>query len=160
MADRDPQIVGRGNYPAYDADYGAWVAAQASLLRDRRFAELDLPNLVDEVESLGRSDFRVFMSAVRVVIIHMLKWDAQEHRRTPSWVDSIDEQRKQVRWELDDSPSYAGRTDEAIARVYAKARRKAAKETKLPLKHFPEICPFTFDEIMTREHKLRGLSDD
>ena len=161
MAERDPEINGRGNYPAYGADYGAWIAAQSSLLRESRFSELDIVNLIDEVESLGRSDFRVFMSALRVVIVHMLKWDAQEHRRTPSWIDSIDEQRKQVRWELKDSPSYERRADEAIARVYSKARRKAAKETRLPAKHFPETCPFTFDEIMTREHHLRdGPPDD
>jgi len=149
VAERDPEIVA-GNYPAYDADYAAWLRAQIELLGARRFAELDLPRLVDEVESLGRSDFHRFESAIKVVLVHLLKWDIQTDHRTRSWADSIQEHRNRVRDELESSPSYAARTEEAIARGYRRARLKAHRETRMPLGSFPETCPYSWNDIMTR----------
>lgn len=150
MADRDPQIATRWNYPAHEADYGAWIAAQAALLREGRFGELDLENLIDEVESLGRSDFLRFESAIKVVLLHLLKWDIQTDHRTRSWADSIKEHRLQVKDELERSPSYKSRIDEAVLKAYRRARAKAHKETKLPRRSFPEACPYTWADIMER----------
>jgi hypothetical protein len=50
MAKHDPKLGGRRNYPAYDEDFGAWADAQAETLRARRFEDLDVDNLVEEVE--------------------------------------------------------------------------------------------------------------
>lgn len=149
MADRDPQISGRVQ-SAYEADYGAWVTAQADLLRSGRFGDLDLENLIDEVESLGRSDFHHFESAIKVVLLHLLKWDIQTDHRTRSWAVSIQGHRKQVLKELRDSPSYKARIDEAVEQAYLRARLKAHKETKLPFHAFPEICPYSWDDIIVR----------
>ena len=150
MADRDPQIRLGHNYPAYDADYAAWLAAQIQVLRDGKFDELDLANLIDEVGSLGNSDFLRFESAIKVVLVHLLKWDIQTDHRTRSWADSIAEHRARVGDELEKSPSYRARLDEAVARAYRRARHKAHKETKLPRHSFPETCPYTWDDIMVR----------
>lgn len=150
MAERDPQIGPGHNATAYEADYGAWVALQAELLRKGRFAELDLKHLIDEVESLGRSDFHHFESALKVVILHLLKWDVQTDHRTRSWASSIDAHRGQVLQELKESPSYKARIDEAIERAYGRAYLKAHKETKLPFRAFPETCPYSWDDIITR----------
>ena len=150
MADRDPQIGPGHNYPAYDADYAAWLHAQIEALREGRFDRLDLANLIDEVKSLGNSDFLRFESALKVVLVHLLKWDIQTDHRTRSWADSIIEHRARVEDELDRSPSYRGRVDEALGRAYRRARAKAHKETKLPRRSFPEPCPYSWDDIMTR----------
>jgi hypothetical protein len=40
----------------YEADFYAWIQEQAELLRDRQWSQLDLPNLIEEIESLGRQD--------------------------------------------------------------------------------------------------------
>ena len=150
MADRDPQIGAGRNASAYEVDYGAWIAAQAALLREERFNELDLEHLTDEVESLGRSDFHRFESALKVVLLHLLKWDIQTDHRTRSWADSIDEHRQRVVHELEGSPSYKARVDEATLNAYRRARSKAHKETKLPRRSFPDTCPYSWDDIMTR----------
>ncbi len=161
MGEYDPSsFERRRNYPAYEVDYAAWIDAQLGLLRDREFDELDLENLLDEVEGLAKSNFKAFVSAIRIVIVHMLKWDAQVDFRTRSWALSIDEHRRRVQYELKDSPSYKSRIDEAVARAYPRARHDAMFETKLSYNGFPETCPFTFDEIMTREHHLRDVPPD
>ncbi len=160
MGEYDPSLYERRNYPAYLEDYGAWIAAQIELLRDGQFDELDIEHLLEEIEGLSRSDFDAFRSAIRIVLIHMLKWDIQTDYRSRSWAVSIDGHRERVRQRLEDSPSYRSRIDDAVMGAYRRARYDAAKETRLPLKNFPETCPFTFEEIMTREHHLRDVDPD
>jgi hypothetical protein len=43
----------------YETDFYAWTQEQARLLRERRWSDLDLDNLVDEVESVGKSDKKI-----------------------------------------------------------------------------------------------------
>lgn len=150
MADRDPQIGVGHNYPAYDADYAAWLDAQVEALREGKFDELDLEHLIDEVRSLGNSDFLRLESAIKLVLLHLLKWDIQTDHRTRSWAGSIAEHRERVEDELAKSPSYRARLDEAVSRAYRRARHKAHKETRLPRRSFPESCPYSWEDMMTR----------
>jgi hypothetical protein len=154
MAERDPDLSSRRNYPAYEADYAAWLEAQAGLMRERRFDELDLENLLDEVKSLSLSTYKAFVSAIRVVLIHMLKWDIQEDRRSRSWQNSIEEHRRRVTDELNDSPSFAGRVEAALVLAYRQARAEAAEETGLPLRRLPKSCPYGWNDVMNREHSV------
>lgn len=153
MAEDDPHF-GRRNHPAYEADYAAWLAAQIDVLRAGRFGELDLENLIEEVESLGRSDFNGFIGAFEILIAHMLKWDYQPSYRTSGWVASIDEHRSRIEHDLVDSPSYRSRADQAIARAYRPGRALAARETQLDLRVFPKTCPYDFTALMARDHHL------
>ena len=40
--------------PLYDRDFYTWCMEQARLVQERRFAELDIDNVVEELESLGK----------------------------------------------------------------------------------------------------------
>jgi len=160
MSEDDPNLPNHRNYPGYGDDYAAWLSAQIRLLESRQFDQLDLDNLIDEVGSLGRSDFNAFVSAIRIVLLHMLKWDIQIDYRTRSWANSIEGHRDRVVQDLEDSPSYKSRLDEAVRKAYRQARYEASSETRLPLASYPKDCPFTFDEIMTREHHLRDVPPD
>ena len=140
--------------PAYEKDWAAWVDHQVELIKARRFDELDIENLVDEVSSLGLSNYRAFISALRIVLLHMLKWDYQPDYRGRSWLKSIVTHRFQVEGDLEDNPSYEARIPDAVRRAYRQARRQAAMETGLSPRTFPETCPYDWDEITTREHKL------
>ena len=160
MGEHDPSFYERRDYPAYLEDHGAWITAQIELIRDGQLDELDIEHLLEEIEGLARSNFDAFKSAIRIVLIHMLKWDIQADHRSRSWATSIDGHRVRVTEALEESPSYKSRIDEAIMKAYRRARYDAAKKTRLPLNNFPETCPFTFDEIMTREHHLRDVPPD
>lgn len=46
----------RTNATLYDTDFYAWVQDQAALLAARRFEELDLPHLVEELQLMGNSE--------------------------------------------------------------------------------------------------------
>jgi hypothetical protein len=153
MAERDPGLIST-EAPAYEKDYAAWLDCQLSLLRQRRFADLDVDNLLDEVNDLGLSEFRAFRSAIEVVVAHMLKWDHQPSKRGPSWIASIEEHRARIEDALTTSPSYRSRIEEAIERAYRPARAIASRQTKLPLRTFPPVNPYNWSEIMEREHHL------
>jgi hypothetical protein len=65
---------------------------------------------------------------------------------------SIKEQRNAVQDVLDDNPGLKPRIPEAMARGYRRSRIEAARETGLDESVFPETCPYSFDEAMTRQH--------
>ena len=135
---------------AYEDDFYTWTQEQGARLRSGDLASRDLENLAEEIESLGRSEFNSLVSAWRVILLHMLKWDHQPERRTRGWTLSIAEQRAQATYVLKDNPGLKSRLDEALERAYHGARLGAAKETKLSLRRFPERCPYNREEMLTR----------
>jgi hypothetical protein len=50
----------------------SWVAQTASLLQQRRFDEIDMASLVEEVESLGNSQKNEIGSRLTVAAMHLL----------------------------------------------------------------------------------------
>lgn len=131
----------------YDTDFYLWSYEQAELLRQRRFAELDLPNIIEEIESLGRSDKRALTSAYRVLIRHLLKWQHQPEKRSVSWQETIRNRRTEIETLEEESPSLAAKAGEIVSRAYAKARAEAAEETSLPLASFPEACRYQLAQL-------------
>ncbi|MBC7987266.1 MAG: DUF29 domain-containing protein [Sphingomonadaceae bacterium] len=154
MADRDPKLSKRRNRPTADDDFAAWICDQVAALKEGRFDELDIEDLADEVESLSKRDFKALVSAIRIILLHMLKWDYQIEQRGNPWRASINEHRNRVWGELASSPSFRRRIDEAITTAYARARLAAHAETGVFLDNFPSECPYDWDEIMQRSHEL------
>lgn len=134
----------------YEHDFYSWSLEQARLLREGRTGALDRDNLAEEIESLGREQFNKLVSALRVLMAHMLKWDHQPSLRSRSWVLSIEEQRLEIADVLSDNPGLRPRLAEAIARAFRRARIEAAKETGLDEAIFPANCPYSFDDITKR----------
>jgi hypothetical protein len=135
----------------YDADFVRWTEEQAAALRAGRLGALDLENLAEEIESLGKRDRRRLKSRLAVLVMHLLKWAYQIDRRSGSWESTIRTQRGEIRQLLDDSPSLRREVPGFIDERYDMARRNAAAETGLPLAAFPESCPFGIDEILAEE---------
>ncbi len=134
----------------YLRDFYSWSVEQANHLRDGRLDALDRANLAEEIEALGREQFNKLVSALRVLLAHMLKWDHQPSLRSRSWVLSIQEQRLEIADVLTDNPGLRPRIAEAIARAYRRARIEAARETGLDEADFAETCPYSFDDITSR----------
>src|SRR5437588_1812628 len=80
----------------YGRDFYSWLMEQAGHLRAGRCSVLDRENLAEEIESLGREQFNKLESALRVLLLHMLKWDHQPDRRGRSWWATISEQRLRI----------------------------------------------------------------
>ena len=152
--DEDPEMARRQQaaVPAaekeragYDNDFYTWSQEQGRLVREGRWGEVDRENVAEEIESLGREQFNKLESAIRVILIHMLKWDHQPAKRSRSWAVSIAAQRAELEDVLDDNPGLKPRIDEAISRAHRKARLQAMDETGLRKSIFAETCPYSFE---------------
>ncbi len=103
----------------YDEDFLLWTEREAGLLRTaaRRSNEpLDWDNLVEEVESLGRSQVTELRRRIGRIIEHLLKPEfspAMEPRR--GWAESVLRQRREVARLLEGSPSLRPRLPEIVS---------------------------------------------
>ncbi|MDS3861974.1 DUF29 domain-containing protein [Thermosynechococcaceae cyanobacterium BACA0444] len=132
----------------YDTDFWAWTQTQVKLLQDQQWEHLDLPNLIEEIESLGRQQRQELRNRLSVLIGHLLKWHFQPEQRTRSWVSTIRIQRIDTLDLLDDNPSHKPYLAQIIPRVYVMGLELAIKETDLPPAHFPENCPYALEQIL------------
>jgi hypothetical protein len=139
------------NIVDYEEDFYAWTVEQADLLRTGEFSALDIANIAEEIESLGRRDRRELGSRLTVLVAHLLKWQKQPDMRSKSWSATIREQRRQIKKLLEESPSLRPFVAKALAEVYNDSREDAADETGLAATGFPAECPFTLDEVLSRE---------
>jgi len=135
----------------YDRDLYSWAVEQAALLRAGKIAEADALNIAEELDDVGNEQYEKLESALRIILLHLLKWDHQPKRRTRSWVSSILVQRKHVARVLRKNPGLKPRADEAVTEAYEVARIEAAAQTSLDPDTFPNDCPYSWDEIMERE---------
>jgi hypothetical protein len=137
--------------PDYEEDFAGWAWAQAELLASRRFAELDLPNLIDEVNGLPQSEWNAIESNLLVVLTHLLKSHHQPSQRKGGWQASIREHRRRVRRLISKNPSFAPKLAEEVLEQYPLAHIRAAEETGLDYETFPEDCPFTREQVLDPE---------
>jgi ribosomal protein L29 len=135
----------------YAVDFYAWTQEQARLLRERRWADLDLNNLIDEVESVGSSEKREIRNRLSKLLSHLLKWRFQPGFRGSSWHRTIRDQRKQIAEILEESPSLRSYPASVLAGAYLSATLEASEETGLAIGIFPNECPFTIDQALDAE---------
>lgn len=135
---------------AYDRDFYAWALAQADAFREGRIDALDIANLAEEIGDLAEAVFKELRSHLRVILIHLLKWDNQPERRSRSWAGSIKTHRIDVEYVLDKNPSIRRRGGEALDIAYRQARVRAAVEMKRAETTLPAVCPYTLNHVLDR----------
>ncbi len=131
----------------YNQDFYGWTQEQASLLRMGRFTDLDIENLIEEVETMGRSEKRALESRLTVLLVHLLKWQYQPVRRSRSWELTIKNQRINFMKILRDNPGLKPSLDQLMLDAYQIATIEASQETGLDEKTFPIECPWNLQEV-------------
>src|SRR5215217_4199153 len=148
---KTPNVSRQAPSELYRHDLYTWAIEQAAALRAGELESLDLTNLAEEIEDLGSEQLHKLTSAYRIILVHMLKWDYQPERRSRSWATSISSQRVAASDVLEDSKGLKSRRDIALARAYRRARIEAGGQTGLGEGAFPAECPYSLQEVMTRE---------
>jgi hypothetical protein len=138
----------------YEEDIVLWSERQGELLRRRAAgepvneAELDWPNIAEEIESTGRGERDPVISRLAILLTHLLKWRLQADRRGNSWRLTILEQRRRSGRIVARNPSLRSRLDDIVTEAYGDAVLIAARETERPDDSFPAACPWTFEEAV------------
>ena len=135
----------------YEQDIYAWSEVQADLLRRRRFAELDLEHVVEEIEDVGGSLYREVRSRVRTIMEHLLKLEhSAVTEPRAGWERTIRTQRADLAEDL--TPSLRPRIERGLARFYGAARIEAAASLRAhgepaAADALPTKSPYTLDQI-------------
>ena len=147
----------------YDRDVLAWSERQADLLRrlaagERLNEAVDWPNVIEEVQDVGRSALRSCRSLLRNALVHLLKLHAWPTSPAAAhW-------REETANFLDDAedcftPSMRQHID--LAELYRRSVRQvraAAVDASEP-RPLPEACPFVLDDLLDPNAEVKNLVD-
>jgi len=139
-------VVNRQNL--YETDYLQWIETTVEKLRSQDYSNIDWENLIEEIESMGRSERKSIRSNLIVVLIHLIKWQFQPELRSRSWQSSIFEHRRRINDDIKDSPSLKPYLQEVFDQCYSDAVKQASIETGLHIQVFPQLCPYTSIEVL------------
>jgi Domain of unknown function DUF29 len=131
----------------YEQDFYAWLMEQAAHVRAKEWEDLDIKNIAEELEALGREQRHAVRSHLRILLIHLLKGAYQPERRSESWRHSIGNARTEIDGRLEMSPSLRRELPDVLTWAYQRARRATADETGIPLATFPETCPWSLKQL-------------
>ena len=137
--------------PNYEEDFYGWVVANSILLKQRKFNEADMENIIEEIESMGRSEENQLTRRFSIILMHLLKWHYQPTLQCKSWKVTLREQRRASRRLINRNPSLKAKMDNYLFDAYEDAVDEAIKETGLDEKMFPSSCPYTLEKIMNDE---------
>ena len=137
----------------YHTDFAGWADETAQLLAQRRFEEIDLDALIEEVEGLAASDRRAYCSHLQVIIVHLLKLRCAPpsilEPNERGWQQSIRNARRQLEDLLDDSPSAARDRDSAFAKAFRRAMREVKDECDdFGPVEWPNESPWSIDDVL------------
>jgi hypothetical protein len=138
----------------YETDYQRWLEQTADCLQARDGDRLDWVHLLEEIESLGRSDKRAIVSYLRRLWEHHLKlayWTAERERCFRGWDLEMANFRLQIQRLLADSPNWSGHLETMGPEVYAEARKLFLKASGLPAAAVPLTPEFSLAQALDED---------
>lgn len=132
----------------YDADFVGWAFEQAARLRGMpqlNNSGLDIDNIAEEIEDLGRSEINKISSLMRQAMVHLLKIVADpESSSRQHWQQEVGGFVVSLRrsW----SPGYRQRID--IDEIWSDAIEEATNALEafdVTMPETPDACPFALE---------------
>ncbi|MBD2516730.1 DUF29 domain-containing protein [Nostoc sp. FACHB-973] len=135
----------------YDQDYYLWLRTTINQLRAGQFLSVDLENLLEELETMGRSEKRAVKSLLIRLFEHLLKliyWNGERERNQGHWKGEIRTFRREIKERLKDSPSLKPYILEIFDECYQDARTEASDRSQLAVDIFPLIPIGSLEQIL------------
>ncbi|ACB49971.1 hypothetical protein cce_0620 [Crocosphaera subtropica ATCC 51142] len=115
---------------------------QANLLLKGKYEQLDVINLVEEIQALGRSEVRETFNLLKQIIAHKLKLEySQLIYPRKHWQDEIDEFYEQLGLFL--TKTVRNKLD--LYKIYQAAKKKVLKQYDVNLLN---KCPYSWDDLL------------
>ena len=134
-----------------DTDFYVWIGRQADLLRARRFEDLDLDPLIEQVETLARAELNAVRGHASAIVEHLLELEhspataPRAGRRA-----TVREHRRRLRGELtprlrqllaSELPALYGEVRDDTAALLRDQGETAAADA------LPVSCPYDLDRL-------------
>jgi Domain of unknown function DUF29 len=132
----------------YKTDDYLWLLQTIALLKQSRFEELDLENLIEELEDLGSEKRNAIKSLLEQVIRHLLLvqyWTEESERNYYHWQSEI----LGFRYQLEDrlTTNLRNYLADEIDNIYNRALKYVRVKTKFQIE-FPEECSYTLEQLL------------
>ncbi|MGB3311928.1 MAG: DUF29 domain-containing protein [Nodosilinea sp.] len=134
----------------HEADYLGWIEATAAALKRQDYGAIDWENVIEEIEDMGRRERQSLRNNLVILLLHLLKWQFQSDKQSNSWKASIVEHRQRLEDSVEASPSLRPYLETIRTKAYGNAVERAAAETGLFEAAFPQDCPYTVSQIMSK----------
>lgn len=137
----------------YEIDETLWLEKTIELLKNKQYESLDIENLIEELEFLGRREKVTVESLLEQVIRHLLLcdyWTNEELSRN-HWQVEIKSFRKQINKML--TTNLRNHLEHNLASIYDDALEYVQGKTSYKVE-FPDSCPYTLNYL------LRGKIDN
>jgi len=134
----------------YEQDYVAWLDLTLNQLKQQDFSGLDWENLIEEIDALGREQRHKVESCLLRLLLHLLLyqyWDIERQWSGKGWEKEIDNFRLELDFLLESQVLYNYFLS-ILEKDYGKARKLAIKKSNLASSTFPEVCPYTPEQIL------------
>ncbi|OYD93297.1 hypothetical protein CDG76_21745 [Nostoc sp. 'Peltigera membranacea cyanobiont' 210A] len=135
----------------YDQDYYLWLRTTINQLRTGQFSDVDVDNLLEELETMGRREKRTIESLLIKLLQHLLKlkcWDEERERNQGHWKGEIRTFRREIKKALKDSPSLKPYILEIFDECYQDARKETSDRSQLAIDIFPAIPIGSLEQIL------------
>jgi hypothetical protein len=130
----------------YDHDYLLWTEETVAKLKARDFNQVDIENLIEEIESLGRSEKRELQSRLKTLLEHLLKrMYINMPRYFGGWENTIRTQRSEIELLLIASPSLKASWNESFDITWRLALKDVRGEYSKKGFTFPDVWQFSRD---------------
>ena len=142
------------NKTLYEQDFYLWIQTTLAILRERKLEQLDIENLIEEIDSMGRSEKKELKTRLVVLIEHLLKlqyWTEEKDYNARVWRNTVVEQRRQIAYTLADSPSLKGILNDVFLDCYTDARNDTINKYQLPSTLFPEQPSFSLIQLLNAD---------
>lgn len=134
----------------YEIDEHLWLEETIKILKENRLHELDLDNLIEELESLGKRDKNRVSSFLEQIIRHLLLlqyWTVERERNKNHWQAEIQSFRTQLRKYL--TTNLHNYLDNELNIIYQDALDYVEQKTGFSV-NFSEQCPYTLEQLLDK----------
>lgn len=142
------------NATLYDQDFYLWIQTTLEILKEGNLQQLDVQNLIEEIDSMGRNEKKELKNCLVVLLEHLLKlqyWTEEKEQNDRGWRITVVEQRRQIIYALADSPSLKSVLNDVFVDCYRDARNDTIKKYQLHSKRFPQDPPFQLFQVLNTD---------
>ncbi|MDJ1183885.1 DUF29 domain-containing protein [Roseofilum casamattae] len=132
----------------YEIDDSQWIEETIALLKIKAFHHLDLDNLVEELEDLGREKRNAVVSLLEQVIRHLLfldYWTSEAEYNSVHWQGELYTFRVQLKRKLTTNLRHYLQSE--LDSIYQDALGFVKIKTQNKVE-FPEDCPYALNELL------------
>ena len=134
----------------YDVDDDQWLEQTINLLKNHQFQQLDLDNLIEELEYLGREKKNAVASLLEQIIRHLLLlqyWTTEAEYNAVHWQEEIYNFPTQLRRTI--TTNLRKYLEDELTSIYQDALGFVKIKTT-NLVTFPTECPYSQEQLLDR----------